>query len=378
MELFFDLVFVVAVSQVADRLLDRTTLRGMLEVLLLFAPVWWAWIGATFYSDRFGTDDLSDRLFLLAQMAAAAGLAINAGEAFQNGSVGFALSYATFRYLLAARYARVARHIAEARSFTSLLARRFGLGATLWAVSVLVPPPARFIFWGVGMVTDFVTPISTGRRLQSRLAPHPTHLPERFGLFTMIVLGESIGAVVVGLQGVRWDWADAMTALCGLVLAFSFWWIYFEGLDASALRRALVAGQIGAYDLWIYSHLPLTAAVAAAGAGVQLAILADFHAPLPPSIRWLMCSAAGLYFASLAVMYFAKSAAGSRRCTRPDAFAMLAGTLATLLVASLGAPFTPLGILALLTAVGALQIVFNLAERTPRPRPRSDSDSAAG
>src|SRR5690606_13053931 len=309
MELFIDLVFVVAVSEVAEHLSGGMTTAGAIQFLLLFGPVWWAWIGATFYANRFGTDDLGDRLFLLAQMAAGVGLAINARNAFQETSAGFALSYAVFRYILVARYAWTSRLVPEARAFTLLIARGFGLSATIWAVSAVVPPPARFILWGNALMADFVTPISAGR-LQSRLAPHRRHLPERFGLFTIIVLGESIGAVVAGLEGIRWSWLGALTALLGLALAFSFWWVYFEGLDASAVRAALEAGRLAPYEVWIYAHLPLTAAIAAAGMGVRLTILHDTEAVLSPAVRWLVCSAAGFYFASLAAIYSAKAAAG--------------------------------------------------------------------
>lgn len=365
MELFFDLVFVVAVSQLADRLLHQTTIVGVLEFLLLFAPVWWAWIGAAFYSDRFGTDDLSDRLFLLAQMATAAGLAINAGQAFRERSINFALSYAAFRYLLVAQYARAGRFVPQARPFTRPLVRRFGLSATLWVASVFVPPPVRFIFWGVGMMADFATPVSTGRA-QSRLAPHPTHLPERLGLFLIIVLGESVGAVVIGLQGVQWVWFNVVIVLLGLVLAFSFWWIYFEGLDASAIRRALQAGRPGVYEYWIYAHFPLTAAVAVTGVGVRLAIRAVSRTALPSAERWLVCGATGIYFASLGAMYIAQAVAGSRRCTVRAAVALGAGTLATLLIGALGARLTPAGVLALLAGVGTLLIVRDLVEGSPR------------
>jgi len=360
MELFFDLVFVVAVSEVAEHLSGGMTAAGVGRFLLLFGPVWWAWIGATFYADRFGTDDLGDRLFLFAQMAAGVGLAINARGAFEETSVGFALSYAAFRYILVARYVWTSWTVREARAFTLLVARGFSVGATIWAASAVVPPPARFVLWGVGLLADFVTPISAGR-LQSRLAPHQRHLPERFGLFTIIVLGESIGAVVAGLEGVRWSWLGAFTALLGLALAFGFWWVYFEGLDASAVRAALEAGRLVPYEVWIYAHLPLTAAIAAAGMGVRLTILHGADAALPPAERWLVCSAAALYFASLGAIYAAKAAVGSRRCTKTEARLLWAGAAAVLLVGALGARLTPTGVLALVAAIGTVLVVLDVA-----------------
>ena len=137
--------------------------------------------------------------------------------------------------------------------------------------------------------------------------------------------------------------------------------MYFEGLDASAVRAALEAGRLAPFEVWIYAHLPLTAAIAAAGIGVRLTILHEADAALPPAERWLVCSAAGLYFASLGVIYAAKTAAGSRRCTKADARLLWAGAGAVLLVGALGARLTPTGLLALVAAVGTILVVFDVA-----------------
>src|SRR5690606_16279277 len=196
------------------------------------------------------------------------------------------------------------------------------------------------------------------------------------GLFTIIVLGESIGAVVAGLEGIRWSWLGALTALLGLALAFSFWWVYFEGLDASAVRAALEAGRLAPYEVWIYAHLPLTAAIAAAGMGVRLTILHDTEAVLSPAVRWLVCSAAGLYFASLAAIYSAKAAAGSRRCTKAGARALWAGAAAILLVGALGTRLTPAGELALVAAVGRLLVTLDVAAPQARPARASRGPSS--
>lgn len=101
LELFFDLVFVVAVDQVARRLSHEVTGSAVLGYLVLAVPVWWAWVGSIYYVDRFGTDDLSDRLITLVQMGAALAFAVAAARGLESRSGAFAVAYGTFRVVLA-------------------------------------------------------------------------------------------------------------------------------------------------------------------------------------------------------------------------------------------------------------------------------------
>src|SRR5678815_3936954 len=115
LEFFFDLVFVVAVDQVARRLQHGVTGDGAILYLALYAPIWWAWVGFVLYTDRFGTDDLSDRFMTLLQIAAALVIAAAAMQATSDRAAAFALAYGTFRLILATRYAIAARYVGEAR-----------------------------------------------------------------------------------------------------------------------------------------------------------------------------------------------------------------------------------------------------------------------
>jgi len=112
LELFYDLVFVVVIFQLAHKLEDAISLKGFLGFLALFVPVWWSWIGAVFYATRFDTDDLGHRILVLLQMVGAAFLAVYVSDAFVDGSVGFALSYAAIRIILVLEYVRtgIANH----------------------------------------------------------------------------------------------------------------------------------------------------------------------------------------------------------------------------------------------------------------------------
>ena len=156
----------------------------------------------------------------------------------------------------------------------------FTLGAGLWAVSILVPPPGRYALWAAGLAVDFATPWIG--RLLGVLRGFPldtSHLPERFGLFTIIVLGETILGVVGGMSEVRWQAASVVTAALAFAVAVCIWWIYFTFVDEAPFACNLGSGQP-----YIYSHLPIVVAVAVIGVGMRHAIVEALH-PAPRSRR---------------------------------------------------------------------------------------------
>ena len=261
-------------------------------------PVWWAWAGQSFYATRFDTDDLGHRLFIIAQMFAVAAMAVNVHAGLGRGSAGFALSYAAVRFILVGEYLGAHVWVPAARSLTKRFGLGFGLAAAIWLVSAWVPTPARFYLWGLGLVIDFATPLGAGK-LHSQLAPHPTHLPERFALFILIVLGEAIAGVVMGLTKHAWSFQSGLTAALGLSLAFSLWWAYFDNIDGAAIRAARAQGRIWLYQGWLYAHLPLVIGLAATAVGVQYAIASPQGMVLQPGERWLLCGATALVLLSI-------------------------------------------------------------------------------
>ena len=198
LELFYDLVFVGAVSQLASSLNEDYSPLGVLKFSALFVPVWWAWAGHTFYLTRFDSDDLGRRFLTMIQIVAVASLAVHAPEALGKTSGGFALSYAAVRFMLVTEYLRAGIDIPHVRVLTNRYCFGFGLAASLWALSALVTTPWRFWVWGLAVIIDFLAPLTAGE-LHARFPPHLMHLPERFGLFTIIVIGEAVVGVVMGV-----------------------------------------------------------------------------------------------------------------------------------------------------------------------------------
>ncbi len=290
-ELFYDLVFVVAVSVLGHKLSAHLSLRSALEFAALFIPVWWAWIGATFYADRFDKDDVLHRVMTFFQIVGICGLAIYGHDAFGSGAVGFAWSYVTVRLVLCRLYWRVGQTVVQAKPLVNRYVTGFLIAIALWVASTFLPAPFRYYFWAVAMLIDMATPL-TARRLQGQLPLSVSHLPERFGLFTLIVLGELIAGVINGALGHSLSLPGVAMGAISLLIAFAIWWVYFDNIDGAVIRKTLVAGQV-----WVYSHLVLTMSLVALGAGVrQLVALGTFVVPAP-QLYLMAASIAGFILA---------------------------------------------------------------------------------
>jgi low temperature requirement protein LtrA len=297
LELFFDLVFVVAVAELGQSLTGDPTLHGFFAYLGLFVPVIWAWEGFTFYANRFDTDDLTYRVLILLAMFAVAALATNTPEAIDTGGRAFAVSYVFVRLVLLALYARAIRYVPEARPLSVLYFRVFTAGTLIWIVSIAVPPPGRWWLWAFALVLELAAPFVAWGRLP-RAAVDPRHLPERFGLFTIIVLGESVLSVVLGVADTTWEVDSGFTAAGGFVIAAALWWIYFDFLDESVVRRGRISGLV-----FTYAHFPVLIGIATVGVGVKLEILAAGGEERYDDTGWILCAGLALSMVGLAAIH---------------------------------------------------------------------------
>lgn len=362
LELFFDLIFVAAISELAHNLNRDVSLSGFLGFLLLFVPIWWAWIGATFYANLFDTDDIGHRLLTALQMVAIAALAVNVHDGIGKSSVGFALSYSAVRLLLVFEFLRAEHHVVAARPLTSRITKGSGLAVLVWLMSVLMPIPLRFGLWILALVVDFSTVMTAGESVHVELAPHTSHLPERFGLFTMIVLGESVLAVVNGVSQQQWNVSAAIAAMFGLSIAFSLWWIYFDNLGSSAIEAARACRQISAYQTWVYMHLPLVIGLTTTGVGVEHVVSSAPNLLLPSAERWLICAGLALCLFALGVIYSINLTTKARLRCKIRAFYRFGAAAAVLVLAVAGAGLSPVELIGLLAAICAVQIILDLRQ----------------
>ncbi|GAB3965447.1 low temperature requirement protein A [Plantactinospora veratri] len=250
LELFFDLVFVLALAAVQDRLTDAVPdADEILRTAGLFVIVWWAWVGQAFYDTRFDPDDLRHRLAVLVGMIGAGIMAVGAKDA--PDTLLLPIGYLVVRGTLLALYLRVRGIGATARELTTVYLIGFSAGLSFWVASLAVPAHHRALLWLIGLIVELLTPW-LGRRWLIKHPVHPAHLPERIGQFTIILLGVSL-TDLIGAVPTRPSPAVVVVAITGFLIPASVWWVYTTfvtmGLTTSRLSAGLgyatVHGALG-------------------------------------------------------------------------------------------------------------------------------------
>lgn len=357
-ELFFDLVFVAAVSQLGAALARDPSGAVFARFSALFVVVVWAWILYTLYANRFDTDDLIFRLAKSGAMLAIAAIAVNLRQAMagHGGTVGFAIGYVVLRAFLLALYIRARRHVTgEGRRLVQIYLVGYSVTTALWLLSIFIPSPLRYVLWGVAMVADLAVPT----RAWAALRKHSivvSHLTERFGTFFIIVLGESVVAVVVGIAGFELHLASWIIGGLSFVIALCLWWIYFDLADTSVVGR----GAVGL--IFVYGHFPLLAGVAAFGDGTRLAITGAAQPGLDAGTRWALAGGIAAFALSLAVFHIGAEWTSLRDRTFLSRILLAAVMLG---LAAFGGSIAPLLFVALALTGVLAQLL--LEAFTPRP-----------
>ena len=364
LELFFDLVFVICIAEVVHTLEDDRTLGGFLGTAGLFVPIWWAWVGYTVYADRFDTDDLLHRVLVLAGMLAVIAMALSVHDALHGGSARFALTYVAVRTVVLLLNARARRHAAPARPLLNLYLAAFTASAALWLVSVLVPEPYRYLLWAVGTTIELSAPW-LGRRQIAQAPIHASHMTERYGLFTLIVLGESVISVAQGAAGVDWEPGTLAVALTGFLVVACLWWIYFEYISGLA-NRSVLQGLC-----FSYAHLPLLAGLVSVALGIELAVVESAAHELERATAMALGGGAALYLLALTALHAATGHSISDRVL----WLRLGSAVVALAIGVFGPLGAPLGLVGLLAVLLVAHVV---AETVLQHRAASDVAAATG
>jgi low temperature requirement protein LtrA len=274
LELFFDLVFVVAVAQAANSLHHALTEGAVAaptaRYIAVFVTIWWAWMGFSWFASAYDTDDIAYRLTVFVQMTGALIIAAGIPRAFDDLDFDVVVvGYVVMRLAQVVLWLRAAAHAPpDARR----CALRFAAGITAcqigWIARLALSGAWGIAGFAVLMAAELIVPVWAERAAPTSW--HPGHIAERYGLFTIIVLGESILAGTVAVQTVVDDVgldAELVGLIAGgLLIVFSMWWIYFD----YQTPQVLTSNRPG--FIWGYGHLVVFAAVAAVGAGLVVAV----------------------------------------------------------------------------------------------------------
>ena len=278
LELLFDLVFVVAIAQVAAQLAHAIAEGHVAESLvaycMVFFAIWWAWMNFTWFASAYDTDDVPYRILVLVQMAGVLILAAGVPTAFSGG--GFAavtVGYLVMRVGLVSLWVRAGVQHPEGRATAFRYAAAISVVQVFWVARLAFPDSSPWWFLVLALA-DLSVPLWAERT--GKTAWHPHHIAERYGLFTIIVLGESVLASTLGVQdsleggGLSVDLV--VIALAGLVLLFVLWWLYFSEPAGEGLTRRRNLSFV-----WGYGHYMIFAALAAVGAGLEVAVASAGH-----------------------------------------------------------------------------------------------------
>lgn len=348
LELFFDLVFVVAIAQLAHFLHDELTWAGIGGFAALFVPVWWLWIDFSYYADQFDVERGSYRLTMLGVMFGLIVLAMTIPKALHGGSAAFATIYTALRLVIIVLYLQAWRLVPQSRELTARYTISFSIAFVLWLISIVVPEPARFFLWVIALFIEISNGPITYVTIRS-VPAQVSHMDERFGLFVIIVLGEAIVAVATGVAGTQWQWWAALTGLCGFIIAVSLWGMYFERADSSVINSALRGNKQALLRSYVYgySHVFVFAGIVATGVGIQSAIEAATKGSLTIEARAVLCGGLAVFLLGLSAVQWAAPRSLPGQIIRVR---VLAACGCALLV-WLGSFLAPLALTGVLTAI---------------------------
>lgn len=372
LELFFDLVYVAAIIQAGNVLADDPDVDGFVRFAALFLLLWWTWLSSSEANNRIAVDDAAHRVLVLVQMYSITLLAISVGDIGNDTDlVGAAL--ALNQAALLAMYLRARARLPDHRSLLDRQCLFLAVGVAAFTVSELLPTAWVLVAWAVAFASEVAASAAwntaeagqDGARTPGRLA----HLRERFGLLTLIVLGETFVKLVLSVAGEDPPEQLVVLAPIGFVTVTALWWLYFDEVSEADIRD-----EPGALQRWRYGHLPLHLGITALGVGIGK--LTGHGLDDPEAATDLRLMSVGLFIALLALALIVSATVDQRGLRRPAVFTDVLTAVVVLVCGVVLALLSEFGrFLALATVVAATVVPVVLEVRRSR-RALFEADAA--
>jgi low temperature requirement protein LtrA len=363
LELFFDLVFVFAITQVTRLLAQDPTWGGVFRGMLVLAALWWAWSVYAWLTSAMDVDEGGVRLVMLASMGAMFGVALAVPGAFGDDAVLFGLAYLLVRLFHLVLSATVVRDDPDRRGALLRFAPTAIVGPSLLVFAGFLEGDERIAVWLVALAIDYLGPVVIGVGRGWRVAPE--HFAERHALIILIALGESIIAIGVG-AGFELGLEVIVAAALGIVVVSALWWLYFDVAAIFARRRLMQAKGLELHRLalhaYSYLHLPMVAGIVLFALGLKTTVgHAGEALDTVPAVA--LCGGAALYLLAHIAFLFRTTGRVFRRRT------VGAAGLLALVPAAVAIP--ALAALALVSAVCSLVVTYEVIRyRAARVRVR--------
>lgn len=299
LELFFDLIFVAAIAKATHVLLHLEEgiipFEYLAKFVLIFIPIWWSWVGQTLYTNRFGEDILSHRLFMILQMFFMVVLTASLSPDFDSYYLPFLAGYIGVRFVTALQYIATIRLVQGAkREVAKHLGFGFLIGIFISFLSVFFDSWLRYVVLYLGIFVDIFVPILYRKYLR-KVPVNMPHLLERFGLLTIILFGESIVSLVAIFETEAFLWSEVAIIFLAFLLIIAMWWQYFDNLEKKIDKEAVTSGQI-----IIYGHLFILMTLSLIAAVIQMSYLYEVN---PTFLLILTFGTAFVYFLATTVVF---------------------------------------------------------------------------
>jgi low temperature requirement protein LtrA len=303
-ELFFDLVFVFAFTQVTALILEDTSPQGFLRSALVLAMVWWAWSAYTWMTNAIDVDNSVTRLILFAAMAAGFFMALSVPDAFQDEAAWLAVAYFVARVLNSMLYAWGVRGDPGQLRAVARLTPWFVLAAVIALIGGFVDPDYRAWVWIASLAIDVVGTLIVAR---ADWRVSPSHFAERYALIVIIALGESIVAIGIGTSGLERDATYALSVVVAFAGVAALWWAYFDFTAVAAersLRRASAAARGPlARDVFTFFHYPVVLGIILYAVAGKKTLEHPLD-PLSEAGRWALGLGVAAFLCAFALMRF--------------------------------------------------------------------------
>lgn len=266
-DLLFNLTFVLVIGGLAENLDKHLNPNGLLEFGLYMLPVWWAWVGDSFYNARFFANDSLRLLLIGIKMALASIMAIAIQRHSGHYEAYFLMAYAGLRCLLIVDYARSWQHLPEARPLIIRYIVGFTVAILLWVIAIWASWNAienKFLFWVPAACIDLLTPL-TGGRLRSQMQPNLKMLINRFETFALFILGELLSGIIQAIGQRPSIQGSFLSGSLSFLFILGFGWLFFEVKGTEHLTPPTSEKPHFIYLKWLFSHLSLILGLTTSG-----------------------------------------------------------------------------------------------------------------
>ena len=364
--MFFDLVFVLAITQVTAYLASHLNWLGVAEGLIILGLMWWAWVGYSWLTNSVDSDDVLTRLTIFTAMAGLVVVALAMPGAFGDEALLMACAYALVRAMQVGLYAYGTDHDDPNHGAILKLAPGFMFSSLLLIVGALVGGDAQLWIWLAALLIDVATPFISDT---SGFRVHAGHFAERHGLIVIIALGESIVALGAAASGQPLNVALVAGVTMGVGIAASLWWTYFDVTAVAAEHRLASVGPVArarlARDAYSVIHLPMIAGVVLLALGLKKALgQADHHLELIPALA--LVGGPALYLLGLVAFRYRniRTIGWPRLSAAVLLLVLLPVALAVPALAAVGLVFAVVGFLVAYEAISFAEVRREVRDRT--------------